>query len=440
MTFRNLLGGAALACALAAPALAQDHEPGQTLLARERDTWTLEGKLVAEANALLRTPAARQELGDVKTGNETKVRAWLRAHRTDGHRDLAREFMKGLDRPTRELLDRVATPQHLAPEEVLMDYLTYEGLYDLALVRYGWRRYQAKQLPEATRALVEEFFANVKELPSATAGITATTKGHALEVSVFGAHVHAEVLESKIDHVPGVGAVGAVEWKSNYEAIRAHARGVTPEPHLKEVLAHEDGRYRVSYALELDEYQRDGATRPWATVLALTSADELADLYAGIAAAGGLEATAEVQSVDPSKLSSTGIVGTKEKGLTVKVTEVKSTESLMGSRARRGKFLVVVLEATSSFANELRAPAEWFKLEAKGAEYPELGVTWPGAEGNLHALIASSNARMLGLPYTTFAPGAKVELVLVFEVPRDLELAALRLGAREAALKVEGSK
>jgi hypothetical protein len=129
-------------------------------------------------------------------------------------------------------------------------------------------------------------------------------------------------------------------------------------------------------------------------------------------------------------------VGSKERGLGIAVTEVKATESLMGSRARRGKYLLVVIECSSTFENELKAPAEWFKLEGRGAEYPELGVTWPGAEGNVHALIVSSKARLLGLPYTAFAPGSKTELVLVFDVPKDLDVAALRLGNREAAVKV----
>ncbi len=424
----------------AAPEALAAAEPGATVLLRESQAWALEGELVAEAQALLGAEAARTELGDAAANaggqGEARARALLRRGRSAQRREAARAFVDGLDRPTRELLEAAGRSAGVPREDVFMDYLTYEGLYDLALMRYGWRRREAATGP--AKKVSDDFFAATKALPSARAGISVGKGGDgaSITVDVFGATVRASVVESRVEHVPGVGSVGKVEWRSSYEALRAAARGQTGAETLSEVLPREDGGYRVSYAVEVDDYLSDGDGRPWATLLYLTSADEVADLYAGVAAAGGLASVATIDSADPAGLPVEGLVGTKEAGLSVRVAECRVAPVLAGAKARRGKFALVTVELRSTLATPVKAPSDWFALEAGGVEYPEVGVTRPGVGATVHALVEVPGARMLGLPATTIAPKSAVALVLVFEVPKAVKLATLRIGARELALKV----
>lgn len=428
----------------AAPETLAAAEPGATVLLREAQAWALEGELVAEAQALLGAEAAKAELGDAAKNAggqvEARARALLRRGRSAQRREAARAFVDGLDRPTRELLEAAGRSAGVPREDVFMDYLTYEGLYDLALMRYGWRRREAAT--GAAKKVSDDFFAATKALPSAKAGISVGKgeDGTSITVDVFGATVRATVVDSRVEHVPGVGSVGKVEWRSSYEGLRAAARGQMDASAgaetLSEVLPHEEGGYRVSYAVEVDDYLSDGDGRPWATLLYLTSADEVADLYAGVAAAGGLASVAAVGSVDPAGLPVEGLVGTKEAGLAVRVAECRVAPVLAGAKARRGKFALVTVELRSTLATPVRAPSDWFALEAGGVEYPEVGVTRPGLGATVHALVEVPGARMLGLPATTIAPKSAVALVLVFEVPRSVDLATLRIGAHELALKV----
>ncbi len=165
--------------------------PGRSLLRREADVWYLEGKLVGEAQRLLRSPELKKELGEdalVSGDAETRVRTWLRSKRNASYREAARKFYGGCDRPTRELLDRAAQPADLAPEDVLMDWLTYEGLFDLSLVRDGWRRFKAGGLDAAAKELAATFYDKLERLPDASEGIQpAMEADDSLFVSVFGA-------------------------------------------------------------------------------------------------------------------------------------------------------------------------------------------------------------------------------------------------------------
>ncbi|MEZ0229880.1 MAG: hypothetical protein ACAI25_14750, partial [Planctomycetota bacterium] len=297
--------------------------PGRALIHRERDFWNLEGKLVAEAQALLRSPELKKDLGDdalVSGEAEAQVRAWLHGKRAAAHRDAARKFFASCDRPTRELIERAAQPAELAPEDVLMDWLTYEGLYDLALVRDSWRRFKAGGLEGADKELASSFFADLAKAPESSAGITvAAPDDKTLDVSVFGAKVRASVLSSKVEHRPAVGPVGLVEWRSNYEKLRAQLRRREAADPIKEELVQEDGRYRPTYALEVDEYLVGGATQPWALSLALASADDLADLYAGFEAS----------------------TGARCKGFTIMGTQTAT--ALGAAKPQRGKFVIVTI-------------------------------------------------------------------------------------------------
>jgi hypothetical protein len=417
------------------------RQPGAALIASERAVWTLEGLLLAEAEAALRSPEARQVLGDPRTlryseGAEAKVRKYLRQKRSAQARAAAAQFVASLNRTSLTMLGGVAEQTGLAVEDVLMDYLTYDALYDLAMMRYGHTRWKQGLYTGASKELADSFFSLVPSAPSATSGIKVVTDDpESIEISVFGGRVIERVSHAEVRDVAGVGKVGVVEWTSNYEQLRAGVRGDAARASHTEELEWDGSSFRTNYAVELDEYLSWNATNPWALVLYMTSADEVADMYAGVAAAGGLQAGAGVNLGDLERLPPQGEIGPAKKGLAIRITDAKLKPRLGGVTPRRGQFLVVTVSIKSTLAGELRAPSDWFRLATASTEYPELGVARPAMAPAVLSL-APPGARMLGVPHTAIPAGKTSTLVLVYDVPPDLRLSALLLGANELALKV----
>lgn len=436
--------GSATVPADAGAAEREAARPGEALVAREREVWTLEGRLVAEAQSLLRSPEAKKELGEGDVAGsgeaEARVRGWLRGKRAAELREAARAFVAGCDRPTRELLERAALPSGLSSEDVLMDWLTYDGLFDLALVRDGWRRFKAGQVEGAAKDLAASFFGDLPKLPESSSGITvAAPDERSLDVRVFGARVRSEVLSSKVEHRPAVGRVGIVEWRSNYEKLRAQIRSREAVDPIREELVLEDGRFRMTYALEVDEYLVGGATQPWALSLALASADDLADLYAGVAASAGLDAAPRrAVAKDPGTLPVEGRVGTEARGAHFKVVQTQAAAALGAAKPRRGKFLIVTVAVQTGVA--LRVPGQWFRLEAAQETFPEVGVARPGLGANVLALAEAKDAKLVSVPFTAVGASGTATLALVFDVPVSVDAAALSIGAHELSLKVSVTK
>lgn len=418
--------------------LTQLADPGEVLLGREKTIWLLEGRLLADADTALRAADATAQLGSPATRAvqvaEPKVRAYLRAHRSAETLALAREVVAALSKPSRQLLDDAGQAAGLGAEDIFLDYLTYEGLYDLATMRYGWRRLQAGEFAAGTpaRALADSFFAQAKSIPDLARGISVVSSdAKHLELSVFGATVRADVTRARVESTAAVGRIGVVEWSSTYEAMRSTARGGSVPEVLEEKLDQDGGTYLLSYAVEVDEYLAWGAQQPWATLLSLVSVDEAADLYAGVVARGGLEAGGA--SPDPQTLPTRAAI---PGGLTATVLDTRTADVIAGNKARRGHFLIATVELTAKAAEAQRATAAWFELAAGTARYPEVAVTHPGW-GPAILATGPAGARLLALPFTAIPAKGKVKLSLVFDVPADVKRAALMIGAEQVAVKVE---
>jgi hypothetical protein len=415
--------------------------PSAALIAQERDVWTLEGRLVAEADASLRSTAARDALHDPQAlmranGAEERVRAYLRTARSAATRAVATSFLEALDVPTRRLLTSVATQRHVTEADVFMDYLTYDGLYDLAIMRLGYARWKNGRFtahPE-TQALAGSFFAHTRAAPAGALGIKVLSADEqSIELDVFGAHVREQVKNVAVSDDPALGRIAAVDWVSNYEQLRRASRGEPQRTDYRESMAWDGKAFRVSYAAELDEYLTWNADTPWATMLYALSVDQVADLYAGAAATGGFEAGTTANAADPDRLPRQGVIGTAEHGLQAEVISARYAPALAGLRPRRGQFVIVTLAIESSLPEALEAPPSWFTLAAAGAEYAEYAVTRPALGAALLAL-APANTSTIALPFTKI--GAHATLVLVYDVPSSVKTAALVLGADELALQV----
>jgi len=269
--------------------------------------------------------------------------------------------------------------------------------------------------------------------PSASAGIKVIAADKTgVEINVFGGHVVSKVESSSVKDVPGVGKIGVVQIASNYEQLRAGIRGTKESSHTEEL--EWNLGYRVSYAEELDEYLTWNATNPWASVLYAAPANDVADMYAGAAAAGGFQ-TSTASFKAGTKLPATGTLGTADRGITVTVKGAQKKPRLASMASRRGQFVIVTVDVASTLKEDMKAPAEWFKLATPTAEYPELGVARPG----LAAAVlpsAPAGATLLQIPFTNLAKGGKATLVLIYDVPTDLKDAALVIGSDELALGV----
>lgn len=194
--------------------------PGASLILAEREVWALEGLLVAEAELALRSPKAKQALGEpgqlrYSDSAEARVRTYLRNNRSPEVRARATAFLALANRPTRSMLVQVAQQANLKPEDVFLDYLTYDGLFDLAIMRYGYKRWKAGGYAGADKALADSFFSLMPAAPSAELGIKViSSDDSAIEISVFGGRVVSKVSTRQTccrdAHVVGLHRVRAV--------------------------------------------------------------------------------------------------------------------------------------------------------------------------------------------------------------------------------------
>jgi hypothetical protein len=390
-------------------------DPGAALIDREREVWSLEGLLVSEADAALRAPGAKAALGDVaKLGKsadgEAKVRAYLRGVRSAEARALATQFLDALDGPSRALVDQAAKDGSTTAADVVMDYLTYDGLLDLTAMRLSYQRWKAGKSGGDTKRLADSFFAASAGAPSAKLGIAVRSASERLiEVDVFGCRITEAVHTSGLKTV-GAKVRGLVTWSSNYEQLRQALRGARVEEKHTEELEPDGPTFRLDYQRELTEYLAAAAVRPWALELYAVPADELADLNAGPAAAAGVEH-------DAAKPAVPGWVG-GAKGLRFEV---------MSAKASQGSLVVVTVKMTSKLPSELRVPGGWFHLRAGGVRYEEVGLR--------RAAFAGKGTPTLELPFARL--GKKpLTAALVFDVPAGTKELKLEVGDAELTLPV----
>ncbi|MHB8873139.1 MAG: hypothetical protein ACYC8T_05575 [Myxococcaceae bacterium] len=403
---------------------AQALDPGAALIARERDVWSLEGVLLSEADAALRAPEAKTALG--KAPSEAAVRGYLRTQRSAAERKLALSFLDAFDAPTRALLEQAAKEGAQTPGDLLMDYLTYDGLHDLAAMRQGYRRWKAGKSEAELKKLADSFFAQTTSAPSAKLGIQVRSASERLiEVDIFGCRITEAVHTAGLKTV-GASVRGLVTWSSNYEQLRQAMRGARVEENHSEELEPDGPTFHLDYRRELTEYLAAAKVNAWAVELYAVPADELADLHAGPAAAAGLEH-------DPAKPAAPGWIG-GAKGLRFEVTGARKALAPGEAKAGRGAFAVVTVKMTSKLPAELRVPGSWFHLQAEGARFDEVGPGRPALAGAAEKL-AGKGTRALELPFALL--GKKpLSAVLVFEVPAELASAKLVLGEGELELPV----
>jgi hypothetical protein len=389
-------------------------DPGAVLIELEEKVWRLEGLLIGHVDAALRTPEARAAIGDddrVRDGSaEAAIRAFLRASYPAEIRAVAAEVLLALDADTRRYLDRIGRVVERTPDEIMLEYLTYDGLFDLAAMRHGYRQWKAGRYDGPAAVLAASFFGESDGEPSASRGIEILRADRrVLEISVFGGRVLDEIQEV----APGQDDAVEVVWRSNYEQLRESIRGGESAALDREVMGPNDGGHGVSYRAELGEYLRS-STAPWASVLYLVPVDEAADLFAGVASGGDLETRAAPTAAGDA-LPREGWIGEAGQGVSVRIVDVQPVPSVATTKPTRTQFVSVVVEIRSELDTELRLLSTWFSLETPRAEYPEIGVLRPGLAPELARRFGA--ARAIELPYRRLAAGATTTIALVFDVP-----------------------
>lgn len=267
-----LAGVAALGLRHRTPAVAADdrqRQAGAALMASETNVWTLEGQALKEAQELLAGAEARAQFtGDGKNGpageREKRLREFVRVRRSGATTAGARNFVDSLNGPSRRFLSETAARQQLRPEDLVLEWLTYEGALDYGMMMRIWRE-QGNFKGEAA-AVARSFLEGSMEAPAAAKGVRVVSQtDNKIVVNLFGATVIEEVLTDKPARADGDRLV--VCWKSNYGYLREILRGKAPKPLVEETLTWEDGRYRIDYKDWFEEYLGGGHRQLWATEL-----------------------------------------------------------------------------------------------------------------------------------------------------------------------------
>jgi len=237
------------------------------LMASEAKVWTLEGRSLKEAQELLASSEGRAQFATAQSlspsDKEQRLRQFLRSRRSASTLNDARQFIETLNAKSRRYLSETASRQQMRPEDLVLDWLTYEGALDLGMITRIWHE-QGNFKGQAAK-VVGSFLEGVSTPPEALKGVEVKIlTDNKIVVSLFGAQVVEEVIEDK-PAKPDADNITTIYWKSNYNYLREVLKGETPKETIEEKLAKEDGRFTVEYQDLFEEYLTGGHRQQWAS-------------------------------------------------------------------------------------------------------------------------------------------------------------------------------
>jgi S1-C subfamily serine protease len=265
---------AALPKRRAITALVNQHEkPGAALISSERLVWTLEGGALKEAQMILDSQVASKQ---AKAGDstidadrrETDLRSLLRSHRSESTILTARSFVSACNNRSRKWLSETADKLGIRPEDLVVEWLTYEGALDLGMITRIWNE-QGNFKGESAK-IVASILNGVTETPALAKGVEIeSANNERIVVKLFGVNVIEELVQDQ----PKSGEESPlVQWKSNYDYIRTILKGDSPKLVIDETLERDGDHYGVDYMDLFQEYWQGGHRQPWATRLVDASA------------------------------------------------------------------------------------------------------------------------------------------------------------------------
>jgi S1-C subfamily serine protease len=236
---------------------------GEALVASETRLRTLEGKALTETKDLLTTPDARSEA--MKGGDkEEALRAYLHSKRSDEARADARAFLDGLNAESRHLVTANAERLKMKPEDLVLDWLTYEGVLDYFLMTRLWNQWG--KVKGDTKKEIDKFFDDVTDAPGVKKGSAVREQSaDKVVIDLFGAHFVGEVAGDQPARLNGDQVL--LPWKSNYRYVRDLFKGQAPRAIFEEPLTREHGAFKSDYQGWLNEYLSGGEKQPWATAM-----------------------------------------------------------------------------------------------------------------------------------------------------------------------------
>jgi S1-C subfamily serine protease len=271
----GLAGAGLLVCLLMGLSLwllwptATANSPASILLTSEATLRTLEGKYLKEATALLRSEDAKRELkADDKPANadkrEKQVREFLRKRRASESLQDATAFLAQLNTRSRVHLTEFATSQGIGPQDLVTEWLTYDGALNLGLLTRIWN--EKNNFRGDSAAHVATLLKNIQEAPSLEKpAVIVNQAKRRLELDIYGTHIIHEVHSTKRGTPTPNEAV--VAWKSNYGYLRELLTHGSAKNEQEETLSLEQGVYRVDQLSAIQEYLKAGHTQRWATLL-----------------------------------------------------------------------------------------------------------------------------------------------------------------------------
>jgi S1-C subfamily serine protease len=256
------------------PSAANQHDnPGAALMASERLVWTLEGGALKEAQMIV---DSQSDKGLPRVGGppvdadrrEADLRTLLRSHRSESTILAARSFVNACNNRSREWLSETAGKLGIRPEDLVVEWLTYEGALDLGMMTRIWNE-QGNFKGESAK-IVASILDGVTEPPALAKGveIESTTRERVV-IRLFGAKVVEELLQEE----PRIAErTTLVRWRSNYDYIRKVLRGESPKLIIDDALERDGDHYGVDFMDWFQEYFDGGHRQPWATRLVDDSA------------------------------------------------------------------------------------------------------------------------------------------------------------------------
>jgi S1-C subfamily serine protease len=247
------------------------EQAGAALLNSEAKIWALEGRSLKEAQELLASPDTRGLAIGAATrpiDKESLLRAHLRSKRSPASRQEGQLFIDTLNAKSKAFLSTTAAQMNMQAEDLVLEWLTYEGALDLGMMNMIWQgqgNFRREAAKEAS-ALLD----GVSDPPAADLGvqIESLTKNR-IVVILFGAKVIEEIVTDQPARLEDGQVV--IRWKSNYNYLRDVMRQEQPKAVMEEKIATDDGKYTIDYMDWFQEYLKGGHRQLWATQMYETS-------------------------------------------------------------------------------------------------------------------------------------------------------------------------
>ncbi len=240
-------------------------------LGKRQKVWELKNEVLLKTLTLLNSDEANNALPDLanisKESAEEKVRVFLYERRGQGLLKKAAELLGELPQDSLAEFKKMV-PEDLSPENIVLDWLTYESLGDFGYLLKIWQGKGKEPLKD--KAEITALFNGLKEKPSSSKGIESEHgPNQSIKVKLYGAS-----FEEKISFDEN----NSPRLSSSFQSICKEIGRVDPVSGDCDFSLRPDGKIDSNFWPALKIFANNSSKSPWLSPIVKDSANAAATL------------------------------------------------------------------------------------------------------------------------------------------------------------------